>query len=230
MRVVTTCHAQGLKDYAFRWLEARKNWPKDTEFLFYREGFEVDCPGKDLSEIPELQAFKRRHAGYKPPDWRFDVVKFSNIAFAIYDALHDHDGIGMRLDADAVTYKKIPKGLIEKLLDGAYLGAYQRQGMYSETGIFIVDCKHPQHKHFMDVYRDWYLSDKFKAFNTGWHDCIAFDYAIKVTGVPVTNLSGEHFKSTHPQALSELGRYIDHCKGPRKEKGASPENKFRKVA
>jgi hypothetical protein len=33
----------------------------------------------------------------------------------------------------------------------------------------------------------------------------------------------------HPQALSEIGKYIDHCKGPRKEDGVSPENPHRKV-
>lgn len=230
MRVVSTAPKHALETYLPKWLEARKNWPRGTEFKFYREGFDVDCPGKDLSEIPELQAFKRRHQGFVSPDWRFDVVRFANIAFAVYDGLYDYDGIGLRLDADAVTYKKIPKGLIEKQLGDAYLACYQRAGAYTETGLFIVNCAHPKHKEFMDTFRDWYLSDKFKKFNTGWHDCIAFDYAIKLTGVPVVNLSGEFSKLAHPQAASELGRYIDHQKGARKALDRSPENKFRKAA
>jgi len=34
----------------------------------------------------------------------------------------------------------------------------------------------------------------------------------------------------HPQAMTELGKYIDHCKGPRKAEGYSEENEFRKAA
>lgn len=153
-----------------------------------------------------------------------DVVKFSNIVFAVYDALYDYDGIGARLDSDCVTYKKLPKGLLEKLLGDSYIACYQRTGLYTETGLYFMNCAHPKHKEFLDAMRDWYLSDLFKKFPQ-WHDCIAFDYAIRKTGVPVTNLSGEFSKAPHPQALSELGKYIDHAKGPRKETGFSPENK-----
>jgi hypothetical protein len=31
----------------------------------------------------------------------------------------------------------------------------------------------------------------------------------------------------HPLSKIELGKYIDHCKGARKEKGFSPENHAR---
>jgi hypothetical protein len=53
------------------------------------------------------------------------------------------------------------------------------------------------------------------------------DAAIRLTGVPTFNLSGEFHKDMHPMAKTELGQYIDHCKGPRKIKGKSPENKNR---
>jgi hypothetical protein len=231
MRVVTTCHQQGLESFGHRWLESRKHWPKGTDFQFYPEGFEVDCPGKDLSEIPEFVAWKRRHSGFIAPSWQWDVVKFAHKVFAIIDALYDYDGVGVWMDADCVTYKQIPEGLIEKQVEGAYLACYQRTGMYTETGLWIVDCKHPEHKAFMDFLRGIYLSDRFKDLPQ-WHDCMAFDATVRAFGnrINVKNLSGEHHKSMHPMAMTELGRYIDHCKGGRKESGRSPENKFRDAA
>lgn len=225
MRVVTTAPKGAA--YVSRWLESRKNWKAD--FQFYTEGCEVDCPGKDLSEIQELQAFKARHAYYRPPDWRFDVVRFSNKVFATYDALYDHKGVGVWLDADVVTYKKIPKGLIEKQVEGVYVACLQRTGMYTETGLIVFNCDHPQHKQFMNAWREWYLSGRFRDAPM-WIDCMGFDLALRQTGAPAHNLSGEHAKSMHPLSVAELGKYLDHTKGNRKDLGYSPENKFRKVA
>lgn len=225
MRVVTTCHKEGLESYGHRWLDSRKQWPKGTDFQFYTEGFSVDCPGKDLSQIPELVTWKRRHSDYRAPSWQWDVVRYSNKVFAAIDALYDYDGIGVWLDADCVTFKKIPKGLIEKRVEGSYLACYQRTGMYTETGFWIMDCRHKEHRLFLDTWKSLYLSDRFKDL-PHWHDCLTLDATIRLTGAKVTNLSGEAHKHMHPMAVTELGRYIDHCKGERKQQGRSPENRF----
>src|SRR5688500_9505816 len=105
MRVVTTCHKQGLEDYGFRWLESRKHWPADTDFQFYTEGFEVDCPGKDFRDLPEFSQWKLSRVRYCPPSWKYDVMAYSHKVFAACDALYDYDGIGVWLDADCVTFK-----------------------------------------------------------------------------------------------------------------------------
>jgi hypothetical protein len=52
------------------------------------------------------------------------------------------------------------------------------------------------------------------------------DAVIRRLNPPRKNLSGEMHKHPHPLSVTELGRYIDHCKGPRKIAGRSPENKF----
>lgn len=227
LKIVTTCHKAGLEQYGHRWLESRKYWPK-ADFQFYTEGFEVDCPGRDFRDMSEFSQWKLKHAAYVAPAWHWDVVRYSHKVFAAIDALYDHDGIGVWLDADCVTYKKIPKGFIEKQLDGAYLACYQRTGMYTETGLWIMDCSHPDHRSFLDYWRGLYLTDRFRDLPL-WHDCLTLDATIRVFGdrVKVKNLSGEHHKSMHPMAVTELGRYLDHCKGPRKAAGRSPENKFR---
>ncbi len=231
MRVVTTCHKQGLDDYGHRWLKGRKLWPKGTDFQFYTEGFAVDCPGKDFRDMPEFSQWKLEHAYYIAPDWPWEVVRYAHKVFAACDALYDYKGVGVWLDADCVTGVKIPKGLIEKQLDGAYLACYQRTGLYTETGLWIVDCSHPEHKAFLDAWRDWYFSGRFKKLQH-WHDCMTLDATIRQFGdrIKVKNLSGEFHKDLHPQAKTELGRYVDHCKGERKAAGFSPENVFRKAA
>lgn len=227
MRVVTTSSRQGFEDYGYRWLEGRKNWPK-AEFIYYTEGFGVDCDSKECADIPEFAEWKAKHRRYVPPTWQFDVVRYAHKVFAAYDALRDYDGIGVWLDADCVTYKKLPKDLIERQLGDAYFAHYGRTGMYTETGLWIVNCAHSQHKPFFDFWRNVYLTERYKQL-PHWTDCLTLDATIRAFSKLCTfhNLSGEHHKAMHPQALSELGKYIDHCKGPRKVAGKSPENKRR---
>jgi hypothetical protein len=229
IRVVTTCNKQGLEDYGHRWLDGRKFWPKGTDFRFYTEGFAVDCPGKDFADMPEFSAWKRRHSRYISPSWKWNVVAYAHKVFAACDALYDFDGIGVWLDADCVTYKRLPQGLIEAQAKDAYLAHYARPGMYTETGMWIMNCAYPGHKAFLDKWREWYFADKFKNLPQ-WHDCMTLDATIRQTKVPTFSLSGEHGKALHPMALTEFGKYIDHCKGPRKALGRSPENKFRAAA
>lgn len=231
MRVVTTCTKQSLADYGHRWLESRKNWPADTDFQFYTEGFEVDCPGKDFRDMPTFAEWKLKHARYRSPGWKWNVVGYAHKVFAAADALRDYRGIGVWLDADCVTYKPVPEGLIESQLNGAYLAHYARPGLYTETGLWIMDCSHPEHVNFLDAWCNWYLSERFKQL-PAWHDCMYLDATIRAFGdkIKTQDLSGEHGKVMHPMAVTELGRYIDHCKGPRKELGHSPENKFRAAA
>lgn len=223
MRVVTTAPPGAA--YVQRWLDSRKNWPEGTDFQFYTEGVEVDCPGKDFKDLQRFIDWKELHRDYVSPSWEWDVVRFSHKVFAAADALYDYQGVGVWLDADCVTYKPVPEGLIEKQVEGVYMACYQRTGLHTETGLWIVDCSHPIHKEFMDLMRGWYLSEEYKKLPQ-WHDCFVLDACIRQLKPPVRNLSGEHHMNAHPQALSELGQYIDHCKGLRKKEGRSPENKF----
>ena len=226
MRVVTTCNKAGLAQYGHRWLDSRKHWPAGTEFRFYTEGFEVDCPGKDFRDMPEFAEWKLKNSRYRPPSWRFNVVGYAHKVFAACDALEGYSGIGVWLDADCVTYEDIPAGLLESKVAGAYLAHYARPGLYTETGLWIMDCSHPGHRDFLDKWRAWYLSGRFRKLGM-WTDCNTLDITIKQTGVPTVDLSAG-VKSVHPMAVTELGQYIDHCKGARKELGYSPENKHRR--
>lgn len=237
MRVVTTAHGAGLEEHGQRWLDSRKNWPKQAEFWWYTEDYELPqqvndkIVRRDFAQLPVFSEWKERWKHYKPPGWAYNVVGYAHKVFAAVDALYDYDGVGVWCDSDCVTYKHIPKGLIEQQVDGVYLACYQRTGLWTETGFWVMNCAHPEHKAFLDAWQAWYLNDTFKQLHA-WHDCMTLDATIRQfkDRVAVRNLSGAAHKEMHPMAVTELGRYIDHCKGQRKVEGRSPENRQREAA
>lgn len=242
MRVVTTASKEGYEQYGHRWLESIWKWPEGTEFCWYTEGYSLPDPvvytlpnlrTKDFSQVRGFTEWKLRHAFYLPPSWRWDVVRYAHKVFAACDALEKYDGVGVWLDADCVTFEKIPAGLIEQqVADGVYIAHYARTGHYTETGMWIMNCAHPEHGRFLTSWKNMYMSGRFRQLPE-WHDCMTLDATIrrftKDDKIRTRNLSGEHSREMHPQALSELGKYIDHCKGPRKGKGYSAENKMHEV-
>jgi hypothetical protein len=225
MKVVTTCHKAGFDQYGHRWCESVGNWPAGTEFVMYGEGFGQINRCEDL---PRLAAFKEAHKNYKAPSWRYDIVRFSNKVFAAYDAFYNYDGIGVWLDADAVTYKPIPEGYVKEQLGGAFFAHFKRADWYTETGLWIMDCSHPEKKAFLDTWVNWFESGAFKTLHE-WHDCTTLDATLKLFlrdgRITTKSLSGEFEREMHPMARADFSRFVDHCKGNRKAQGFSPENK-----
>lgn len=234
MRVVTTCHKAGWEQYGQRCLDGLKKWPKEADFWWYTEGFSAEDRNNvqfmDNSALLKLQAFKAEHSHYRAPDWRYDVVRFANKSYAIHDALRDYRGLGVWMDADIITINRPPKGYIAGLLPAdCYIALFQRDGMHSETGLWLVNCEHEAHAEFMDTYLDWYESGRFKGAHQ-WHDCVLLDATIRAFEragrIKVHNLSGAASNTDHPMAVHPSAQYWDHCKGPkRKELGYSPERK-----
>ena len=235
MRIVTTSTKAALAEYGHRWLDGMKFWPAGTEFHWYTEGYAQPdgTVGKDFAELPEFRDWKLKHAAYVAPSWQWNVVGFAHKVFAACDALYDYDGVGVWLDADVVTYREIPAPLMAQMLGGAYLARFERAGMYTETGLWIVDCRHPEHRNFCDAWRNAYLSERYKIL-PHWHDCMTMDAVVRsfvAEGrIETVNLSGEFSKHMHPMAMTPIAQYLDHCKGRRKVAGISPENKYRKAA
>lgn len=234
MRVVTTCHKAGWEQYGQKCLDGLKKWPSEAEILWYTEGFDLPQQQR-VREIKGdmldgLRAFKERWRHYRPPDWRFDVTRFANKAYALYDGLRDHDGFGVWMDADIVTHKRMPKDYLRGLLpEGCYIALFQRDGFHSEVGLVLFDCSHPQHGAFMDYYRNLYDSGRFKDAHE-WHDAVMMDVTLRAFErnglVRSHNLSGKASNTSHPMAVHDFAQYADHLKGPsRKALGHSPERR-----
>lgn len=232
MKVVTTCHAEGFAKYGERCRQGLQYWPANAEFVWYCEGFDLPATprvtAKRNEDLPALEQFKAKYARYKAPDWRYDVVRFANKVYAVHDALHDYDGLGVWMDADIVANKKIPEDYIESLLpDGAYIALFQREGMHSECGLWLVDCTHRYHRQFMDALLAQYEQGTFRRAHE-WHDSVLMDATIRGFErehlIVSHNLSGKHKGEEHPMAKHDIAQYVDHLKGPsRKDLGYSPE-------
>ena len=235
MKCVTTCNREGFEKYGQAF---RQGWKHvNADLVWYTEGF--DLPETErITEVKNegldnLQSFKKRWAFYKPPYYLWDVVRFSNKVYAVHDALRDHQGLGLWIDADMIPFADVPSGYIESLIEpGDYIAMFRRKGLYSECGFWVVDCNHPQHKPFMDSLLILYEEGQFKQLRE-WHDSYLMDAVVKQMErdglITVTNLSGAYGTDDHPMAKVELAKYFDHLKGPaRKDLGVSPENEHRK--
>jgi hypothetical protein len=238
MKVITTVHKAGFEQYGHRWIDSIKNWPGYSNFAIYAEGFDLPETGQlkvtRIESLGKLAEFKAKYANYRPVSWQWDVVRFANKVYAAYDALYAQTGIAVWLDADCVTHQPIPEGYIESLLPEAhYMSLLKRVGYHTETGFWVMNCDHPEHKAFLDTWLAWFETGKFKELRE-WHDCTTLDATVKLFErdgrLKTHNLSGEFARDMHPISKIDLGRYIDHCKGNRKAQGVSPENEFRKAA
>jgi hypothetical protein len=247
MRVITTAHEEGYRQYGQGWLDSRKYWPAGTEFYWYTEGYALPYQpdemqmieqvgvGKidgfiernDLNFLTYFRQWKERHKDDPTPDWKHSAVKFSHKIFAMIEATKNYKGIAVWLDADCITYQKIPAGMIEDYVFESYIAHYWRPARWTETGFWVINCAHPVHKEFMEFMAWVYLEDKYQKLYH-WTDCYVLDNAIDrfITQGKMTayNLSGDQTLVGHPMAHSDLGQYIDHRKGGRKAFEASPEN------
>ena len=232
MRFVTTCHKAGFDNYGHRLLAGWKHFPKEAELWWYTEGYELPdterVTPRDITQIENLMAFKARHKEYIAPEFDVDVVRFSHKVYAAVNALMDYDGIGGWIDADCVPYKDIPLDFLMDSLGDSYIACFQRPGSYTETGFWLVNCGHEIHKPFMDLWQKWYDQDAFTQL-PGWTDCHTLDATLFRSKAKVSNMSGEYGNdpSNHPMAKAEIAKYIDHCKGDRKDWGYSKENLLR---
>lgn len=237
IRFVTTCHKEGWEKYGHKCLAGWPMLPKDAELWWYTEGYSIPETERvrqiDNSSLVDLNGFKSKYSYYKAPDYKMDVVRFANKVFAVHDALIDHDGIGVWMDADIVPFARMPEGYIESQLpSGCYISMFKRVGMYSECGFWIVDCSHPGHRKFMDGLLAMYTQDEFRNA-AEWHDSYLMDIIVrnleKRGDISSHDLSGKFGNIEHPMALADISKYVDHLKGPhRKEVGISLENANRK--
>jgi hypothetical protein len=230
MLFVTTCSAAGFDEYGHRLLETFDNAP--GRMIWYADDFAVKHPRIEQRPTPKaMQAFKVRHSRYEPVSWRWDVVKFAHKVYAVADAFADHEGMGIWIDADTVIHKPIPDGTLEQFLPpGMFMSMFKRAGMYTETGLWLMDCAHTAKQQFLKSWIDLYESERFKMLPE-WHDCMTLDATVRAFEkrglIETFSLSGKHERQMHPMASSPLGEWFDHCKGPRKVTGRSPENAYR---
>lgn len=238
-KIVTAFSADGYHQYGKRFLDSY-DAPFDLEL--YVEGLPVgyvDAPVvHNQMEIPGLLAFlrtwatdkrvagreaikqwndKERRAGYS---YRFDAYKFCRMVYTMWDAARDYTGLMIWLDGDSVIRQRLPDDFFERYLPDdcayAYLG---REPKHTETGFLIFRL--PDAMPILQLWRDFYDSEEFLNFKE-WHSAYLFDRARE----QFPDIKGNNLTPGgrgHVIHKCEVGSYIDHLKGNRKNRGRSPE-------
>lgn len=170
-------------------------------------------------------------------DINYDARMARKTFMQVYEA-RKYGGKVFWVDADAVTTRHVPESFLDSQLPDdkfcCYLG---RDGWYfTESGFIGFNADHPLAKEFFRNYAHTFITGVIFAqapqyaengglAGGGWHDCIAFDctrflMTQKGHGDIFVNLAKHVPHGTmHPHANSEIGKYMTHLKGDRKNTG-----------
>jgi hypothetical protein len=167
----------------------------------------------------------------------WDAVRFANKVFCVTHAIRtsiekDYDYV-VWLDADTYTFRSMPRNFLESLLPNdtmlTYLGRENPKlndgGKYPECGFVGYNLRHPEIQNFAKDWEKLYTSDDvFKLLE--WHDSFVFWHLSKQykkdKNISVNDIGyWKGVKGHHVFINSELGLYIDHMKGKRKQSGSS---------
>jgi hypothetical protein len=200
----------------------------------------------ELQEIPggvrrpaELQ--KKGGLDKNKGSFLWNAVRFSNKVFCVTHALKNSDGYDyvVWLDADTYTFRPMPKSFLENLLPGdtmiTYLGRENPNlkdgGKYPECGFVGYNMNNSEIHNLCDDWEKMYITDDmFKLLE--WTDCATLWHLAKKyqkeKNIKINDIGyWKGVKGHHVFINSELGLYMDHMKGNRKEVGRSKPNDFR---
>jgi hypothetical protein len=160
--------------------------------------------------------------------FRWDAVRFCYKVFSV--ALAEtmiSDGWLIWLDADSHTHSAVPLDALKTLCPRDSMISYLGRGesYHSECGWVAYNLDHPATRSFIRQFVGMYISDAIFQ-EREWHDSYIWDVARKQyqNQHRFHNLNPEPNNkglAGHPFINSELGRYMDHVKGQRKNQGQS---------
>ena len=177
----------------------------------------------------------------RPRDWhkafKWDAVRFANKVYAVFHAAEtcNTDWL-VWMDADTFvhntwTYKQFSKLLPDdKWL--TYVGRGKGSQTWPECGFYGMNLKHPMCKQFLAEFERFYEDANNGIFELEeWHDSFVFGHILNQM-LPIDDnvldySADMYIKSAktggggHPLINTELGTWIDHMKGARKDKGKS---------
>jgi hypothetical protein len=239
MLVVTSFHVNSWHKYSKKFLETFKEfWPSEVRLeAYYHDGdLPEDAPQADNIVYKKLEDqnmldFKERNAdknGGKPYNYRVDAVKFCHKVFAITGCAEeneDFDGWMMWLDADTLTKKELPLEVLKSWLDvDASLVFLSRTAIdYCESSFMGFNMQGNQARILLDDLLMQYLTDEVFSYRE-WHDGFIIERLIRMHvmhGLKVHSLS-EDCEGLEAFKSSCLAEYMDHFKGPAKEKMHPP--------
>lgn len=248
--VITSLHEEGLKQYGQRMIDTfEQKWPAEVDFNVCAENCHPVITRKNTHVYDLLQvsnncrAFVERHRnnplahGQAGPSevfnpakaFRWNAVRFAYKVFSVALCANNiSSGWMIWIDADTHTHSSVPVEWLSSVCPETAMMSYLGRGekYHSECGWVGYNLDHPETRNFIRDFVNMYNTDDiFK--EREWHDSYIWDVIRKryqsATNVffnlnPSVNDKG---LAGHPFINSELGRYMDHVKGKRKEQGMS---------
>jgi hypothetical protein len=224
-----------------------KNWPGHAKILLYPDDMsqQLKLPRTEYYDLckeqPVLKEFIERNKNnsrltkWQPQQYKFeyDAIRFSYKVFACIDAYQKTKPDMMWfLDADIITFEKIPMPWLEHIIPDSAFTSYlgrPKKG-FSETGYYSFNTAHKYAEEFFKRWEQYYAEDLFfniqKGFLNhfpiaGYTDSFTFD-AVRLEMEQAGKIKNEDLndgrwsggrKARHPFINSELGQYMDHMKG-----------------
>jgi hypothetical protein len=171
-------------------------------------------------------------------DWdkqfKWDAVRFANKVYAVFDACERSNDWCVWMDADTFvhsewTYEQF-LGLLPQTAYITYVGRGKGSQSWPECGFYGLNLNHPACHDFLKEFERMYEDAENGMFLlTEWHDSYIFGEVLKMYNqFPSHDYSADMYlreaKSGgggHPLINGPLGKWIDHMKGGRKDKGKS---------
>lgn len=226
-----------------KWIDLHRVQPDLVAFKNRHKDDPVAC-----GELQEIEGGVRRPAAFDGNDknkgsFLFDAVRFVNKVFCVTHAIKtsvekEYDYV-IWLDADTYTFRPMPRDFLESLLPEdsmfTYLGrenpVKNDGGKYPECGFVGYNLRNPHMQQFAHDWEELYNTDQvFELLE--WHDSFVFWHLSKIYrekhNVKVNDIGyWKGVKGHHVFVNSELGLYIDHFKGKRKNIRSSAKNDLR---
>jgi hypothetical protein len=201
--------------------------------------------------LPKLVAFKERwkndpRANGIPPeeikrrrkDWdkafKWDAIRFANKTYAVYDACARSKDWCVWMDADSYIHSHWTYEDFIKLLPNnayiTYVGRGKGSQTWPECGFYGMNLNHPVCHSFLEDFERMYEDAENGIFTLEeWHDSYVFGELLKkYSEFPSHDYSAEMYLKEaktggggHPLINGPLGKWMDHMKGGRKDKGKS---------
>jgi hypothetical protein len=247
--VITSFHQDGLKQYGQKMVRTFENcWPTEVDLVVCTENCEPEITRTNtriydlLSLSANCRAFVERHRNNPmahgqagPPEvfnprkaFRWNAVRFAYKVFSVALAANNtSSGWLIWIDADTHTHSPVSVEWLSQVCPQDAMITYLGRGekYHSECGWVAYNLDHPETRNFIRDFVGMYNTDRIFD-EREWHDSYIWDVIRKryQDSNKFFNLNPSYNDkglAGHPFINSELGRYMDHVKGDRKEYGHS---------
>jgi len=222
-----SCEPKNLDPNQITILDAQEALPKLNRF---KEKWKNVPKANGVCPFPE----KRPRDYHKKFKW--DAVRFANKIYAVLDACDRSEDWCVWIDGDTFVHSDWSYADFVKLFPSkkwiTYVGRGKAAATWPECGFYGLNLKDKICKKFLQDLEDMYEDAENKMFKLPeWHDSYIFGHLLNQYKVNYPNIYDYTENITlqtarsggggHPLINTDLGRWIDHLKGARKQLGKS---------